>query len=284
MVALAGVACTAGLATDRPRRGPHHAHVALQTAAHTATWSLDLEKGRRSRGEEERLVARLVLNAVADAYGVPLRLDLDLFPGDEVRHTETLAPQPWQDLMLGRTAAVCHQGDGGPVAAVFPGAFNPLHAGHRRMIEIAHEHLGRAGGGRDFDPQRGQAAAGLYGDRAPRGPVPAAAGDLAHAGGDVRGEVAGVSAGRVFRGHRHAPPHRRLGVLSGGPPGVPGGLGRIAARGCRFLVFGRTVGKTLLRLADLELPDFFRDTCREVPPERFCQDVSSTAIRKRGKA
>ena len=58
----------------------------------------------------------------------------------------------------------------------------------------------------------------------------------------------------------------------------------IAARGCRFLVFGRTIGKTLLRLADLGLPDFFRDTCQEVPPERFCQDVSSTAIRKRGKA
>ena len=29
-VPLAGIACTAGLASDRPKRGPHRAHVALQ--------------------------------------------------------------------------------------------------------------------------------------------------------------------------------------------------------------------------------------------------------------
>ena len=57
----------------------------------------------------------------------------------------------------------------------------------------------------------------------------------------------------------------------------------IAARGCRFLVFGRTDGKRLERLADVELPDFFRDTCQEVPPEQFHQDVSSRAIRKEGR-
>ena len=91
LVALAGVACTAGLATDRPRRGPHHAHVALQTATRTATWSLELEKGRRSRADEEHLVARMILNALADACGVPARLDLALSPGEEVRYIETLA-------------------------------------------------------------------------------------------------------------------------------------------------------------------------------------------------
>ena len=122
-VPLAGVACTAGLATDRPRHGPHHAHVAVQTAARTATWSLELEKGRRSRADEEDLVARLMLNALAEACGVPqsptrltdsLRrsaslakpqasngpssrnmvedaLDLDLSPGEKVQYTETLA-------------------------------------------------------------------------------------------------------------------------------------------------------------------------------------------------
>ncbi len=168
LVALAGVACTAGLATDRSRRGPHHAHVALQTATRTANWSLELVKGRRSRGDEELVVSRMVLNALADACGVgtvpifgaghhakrgrdkngtvpfgqPLQLDLDLLPGEEVRYIETLASRPWQDLMLGRAAAVCHQGDGGLPAAVFPGAFHPLHAGHRRMMEIARDILG----------------------------------------------------------------------------------------------------------------------------------------------
>ena len=53
----AGVACTAGLATDRPKRGEHRIHVAVQTAARTATWSLELLKDRRSRLDEERLTA-----------------------------------------------------------------------------------------------------------------------------------------------------------------------------------------------------------------------------------
>ena len=66
----AGVSCTAGLATDRPKRGPHRAHVAVQTADQTRHWSLELEKDARSRQEEEQIVSRMVLNAVAEACGV----------------------------------------------------------------------------------------------------------------------------------------------------------------------------------------------------------------------
>ena len=71
---VAGVACTASLASDRPKRGPHRIHVALQTAALTAAWHLQLQKDRRSRAEEERLAGRLLLNVVAEACGVGLRL------------------------------------------------------------------------------------------------------------------------------------------------------------------------------------------------------------------
>ena len=47
--AAAGIASSASLASDRPKRGPHRAHVALQTAARTACWSLELQKAARSR-------------------------------------------------------------------------------------------------------------------------------------------------------------------------------------------------------------------------------------------
>jgi len=106
-VGAAGVACTAALATDRPRRGPHRAHVALQTASRTATWSLDLQKGRRTRAEEETLVARLVLSAVAAAGASDARLHLDLLEGEQLEQAETIAPQPWQDLLLGKVESVC---------------------------------------------------------------------------------------------------------------------------------------------------------------------------------
>ena len=77
----AGVACTAALSSDRPKRGPHRIHVAMQTVSSAATWSLQLNKGRRSRADEERLACRLVLGAVAEACGVDQRPKLDLFEG-----------------------------------------------------------------------------------------------------------------------------------------------------------------------------------------------------------
>jgi hypothetical protein len=93
-VRVAGVACTASLATDRPKRGPHRIHVALQTAAMTAAWWLQLQKGRRTRAEEERLAGRLVLNVVAEASGVPQRLSLDLLEGEQVQESRTKPRSP----------------------------------------------------------------------------------------------------------------------------------------------------------------------------------------------
>jgi hypothetical protein len=62
-----------------------------------------------------------------------------------------------------------------------------------------------------------------------------------------------------------------------------GAIEKIAARGCRFLVFGRNLGQGFVRLADLDLLDPLRPICREVPPEVFREDVSSTEIRKSGE-
>ena len=152
---LAGLSCTAGLATDRPRRGSHRAHLALQTAALTATWSLELLKDRRSRPEEERLVGRLLLNAIAKACGVASRLTLDLLEGERVEQTGTLAQPPWRDLLLGKVEVICTCGRPPAPSAIFSGAFNPLHQGHQRMVRNAAEILKRAGGNGDFDFERG---------------------------------------------------------------------------------------------------------------------------------
>jgi hypothetical protein len=59
-------------------------------------------------------------------------------------------------------------------------------------------------------------------------------------------------------------------------------LERIAGRGCRFLFFGRQMDESFVRLADLDLPKVLQALCREVPPDVFREDVSSTSIRKSG--
>ena len=278
----AGVGCTAGLRTDRPRRGPHRAHVALQTAARTDTWSLELQKGRRSRAEEEHLVGRMVLNAVADACGVPLQLDLPLTKGERVEHTQTIAPPSWQDLMLRKTEAVCLGGGPRPTTAIFPGAFHPLHVGHRRMAAIAREVL---------DTPVDIEMSILNVDKPPLDYTEIER-RLAQFPPD---QAVWLTRAATFEEKSRLFPRavfivgvdtlRRLVAweyYGGQRRACLGALEDIAGRGCRFLVFGRSVGPKWLRLADLDLPDFFRDMCREIPPEQFREDVSSRAVRKSG--
>ena len=237
-----------------------------------------MQKDCRTRRQEEELVGRMFLNAVAEACGLALRLELPLLASEEAAFAETKAPPPWQDLMLGKTEAVCH--GGGPASnAVFPGAFNPLHVGHRRMAEAARELLAAppaleisilnvdklpldyaeiARRLRQFPPEQAvwltRAATFEEKSRLFPGATFLVGADTLQRIGDAR---------------YYGDDPRLLGAA----------VERIAARGCRFLVFGRALGNTFLRLGDLDLPDALRDICREVPPERFREDVSSTAIR-----
>ena len=63
-VHLIGIGCTASLVTDRSKKGEYRVHVAAQTLRRTVVFSIQLVKGARSRQEEERLVADLILNVV----------------------------------------------------------------------------------------------------------------------------------------------------------------------------------------------------------------------------
>ncbi len=56
-------------------------------------------------------------------------------------------------------------------------------------------------------------------------------------------------------------------------------VARIAALGCRFLVFGRAVDGRFCLASDLNLPSQLRDLCEEVGESEFRQDVCSTELR-----
>jgi nicotinamide mononucleotide (NMN) deamidase PncC len=83
--AIVGLSCTAGLATDRPRRGEHQCFVGACGYETGQIRLLGLTKAARTRAEEEEVAARLILNALAEACSVGARLDLGLLPGEQVR-------------------------------------------------------------------------------------------------------------------------------------------------------------------------------------------------------
>ena len=283
----AGVACTASLASDRPKRGPHRVHLAVQTAAMTVARSLELTKGARTRAQEERLVSRLVLGAVAEACGVRRRLPVGLLEGEQLEDARVVAPQAWQDLLLGKVEKVRHGGPADradrPPEAILSGAFSPIHAGHRRMIETAQKLLGVPV---DWEMPI------LNADKPPLDYC-----ELARRVGQFGADEVVwltrsgkfVEKSALFPGVTFvvgADTLRRIADARfyGDDPGARrAALEQIAGRGCRFLVFGRDTGEGFITLGDLDLPDPLPSLCREVPADEFREDVSSTEIRKRGE-
>jgi hypothetical protein len=280
--AIAGVACTASLATDRPKRGPHRIHIALQTASLTAAWWLQLQKDRRTRAEEERLAGRMLLNVVAEACGVAERLTLDLLEDEKIVDSRTQAPSAWQDLLLGKVETVRIGPGQGMPKVIMPGAFNPMHDGHRRMIQIAQEMLKQPAVPEfsiinvDKPPldfiEIERRLAQFPGDQAVYLSRAATFEDKSRLFGATT-FVVGVDTLR-----RIASPQ----YYGNSASACECAIQRIAGRGCRFLVFCRNMGTGLVRLGDLDLPDLLLALCREVPPDVFREDVSSTSIRKSG--
>jgi nicotinamide mononucleotide (NMN) deamidase PncC len=80
-VPVIGLACTAALATDRPKKGDHRAHIGLTTADGTTVSSVILQKGTRDRVGEEQLVSDLIVSILAQACGLEDISESGLLPG-----------------------------------------------------------------------------------------------------------------------------------------------------------------------------------------------------------
>jgi nicotinamide mononucleotide (NMN) deamidase PncC len=284
---LAGIALTASLATDRPKRGAHRLHAAYQTASTTTAVSVELVKGRRSRQQEESVAAAVVLSLVAEACGLAERLPVDLSAEERLERAVKQAPAAWQELLAGKIERVgCQAAAGEPtkVAAatgplVFPGAFNPLHDGHRRMAAAAERLAGRRP---LFEISISNVDKPLLDfleiDRRVQQFEPGDAVWLTRA-------ATFVEKARLFPGATFivgADTIRRIAeakYYAGGVAGLVEALEAIANQGCRFLVFGRLIDGAFRTLSDLALPAALMSICAAVPEESFRADISSTVLR-----
>lgn len=278
--ALCGIGATASLATTRPKRGPHRVHVAWQSADRTVVESVELQKGARSRAEEEAVTRHLVLDAVAEACGIEGGPLTSSDVRSQVVRREKQAPTAWSELLVGRRDVVAIGGAAATSAVLFPGAFHPLHAGHERMAQIAAARCGTAVtfelsiANVDKPPldfiELDDRLAGMA-----RRPVL-----LTRAA--TFAEKARIAPGATFVVGADT-------LVRIGDPRYYGdddarrdaAIATIAGQGCRFLVFGRTIEGAFCGLADLDLPAALRALCDEVPEAEFRNDISSTELRRR---
>jgi len=283
---LVGVGATASLVSDRPKRGEHRVHVAIQTATTTATYSLVLAKDDRVRLAEETLAAQLLLLGLAKSCQLDVAdtrsiFEKDLQGNEQIKSSLQQANAEWTELLLGERSQVCYPASH-HAQSVFPGAFNPPHVGHKRIAAIAAERLGcpvsyelsitnvdkppldffeidtRLKQLRDFDGQTPI----LLSD-APTFPAKAALfpGCTFVVGADT---IARIANPKYYRGEA---------------TGFAAAIQQIADGGCRFLVFGRQLQGKFCVLSDIELPQALLDLCDEVSAADFREDISSSEVR-----
>jgi nicotinic acid mononucleotide adenylyltransferase/nicotinamide mononucleotide (NMN) deamidase PncC len=289
--AVAGAACTASLATDRPKRGDHRFHVAVHTTGQTLVRSLTLTKGARDRAGEETVLDAVLLNALAEAFGLTERVDVPLLPGEEVWDETVVATGALAALFRGEINAACVESDGrvrtgAPTPALLlPGAFNPIHAGHWGLADAAAKLTGSSAA---FELSVTNV------DKPPLGP------------GEVRRRLAQF-AWRAPIWLVRAPTFVEKARLLPGATFVVGAdtaervvaqryyhdsseemaraFHEIHGHGCRFLVAGRVCADgRFAELHHLNIPEAHRDLFAAIPAEAFRVDVSSTALRAECRA
>jgi hypothetical protein len=240
-------------------------------------YSVELVKGERSRAEEEAVATQIVLKAAAEACGVANNLPANLTSNEPVVRREKIAPSAWTELLLGQRLLVGAK-TYEPGQAVFSGSFNPLHAGHRRMVELAAKRLGVPVALElsttnvdkpplDFleidDRLRQLNGVTVLLTRAPTFVEKAAIfpGSTFVVGADTLARIAEAA------------------YYNGSAASRDAAIAAIADHGCRFLVFGRSAGGRFIALANLELPASLRTLCEAVPESEFRDDSASTKMR-----
>lgn len=268
-----GLACTASLASNRDKRGQHRAHVALQTE--DATYAAHLAFSGDRDGEEREL-----LELLWHALDVALELELGVQAPAAPVIAHTPAQAHWRQLILGEELAFATAPHDGRL--LMPGAFNPMHHAHRRMLAIAEAKTGLAGAYElsivnvdkplldysEIDARLRQFDRPVWVTRLPT---------FLEKARHFRGAHFAVgidTAVRIAEADYYASAEARDRALA-----------ELAALGTRFVVFGRRLGGDgFVGLTDVDLPETLRSLCIGVSREEFDEPVSSTALRAGNRA
>ena len=285
-----GLACTAAIVTDRPKKGTHRAHITTWQNEQVVSYTIVMDKGLRNRDGEESLVSQIMLNALANAYGLEERLEIPLSPGDKLT-VDCSDIEEAATLLRDGSISFFGVNDVGQVKTdnkrpplLLPGSFNPLHDGHLQLGRVAAEITGQ--------PIAFELSA--YNVDKPPLPVP-----------DILDRIAQF-AGRWPIFTSNAPTFLGKAKVFPGATFVVGfdtavrimqpryynnsdtemreALDTLDALGCKFMVAGRVDKNGQFQEAtELPILDGIPDLFIPIAGDKFRRDISSSELRKAGK-
>jgi nicotinic acid mononucleotide adenylyltransferase len=280
-----GLICTATIATDRPKRGEHRAHIAYWRHEKMARHTIYLKKGAREREEEEKVVSRVILNALSQAYNLSASLPVPITVEDGFEEQLTDIEANVNCLLSGQLSYFGLRPEGSllekPPPALLSGSFNPLHEGHLKLAKAAEKILNTPVG---FE------LSVVNADK-PDLPLPEVLNRLAQFAG--RHTILAGSAPTFVEKARHYPgttfvvgfdtAERILQTrfYNDSEKELTTALAAIRDQGCCFLVAGREdKSGTFHEAATLDVAPAFRDFFQPIPTSLFRHDISSTEIRQ----
>lgn len=282
---LFGLGCTASLSSGQSKRGDHRIYMALQTEQTTLARSIILDKGSRSRSEEEALTASLCLNGLAFLTGQQ-EGELSLSKNETLLSSVTPGLAHWSGLFTGQVEAVNHLGQlltsTNKPRALLCGSFNPLHEGHLEMVRCAKGLLGHPV---DFElciDNLDKLVLDYHAIKDRLSQFPKQSVWLTNAPAFVEKcrlfprttFLVGTDTLARIGSENYYSSSRKL----------KDSLAEIASLECDFLVYGRVGNQGFVTLNDLKLPAGLARLCRQVPEQVFRNDLSSSDIRNQKEA
>ena len=135
---LLGLAITANLSTTYKKKGDHKFFIVIQSYNYTKYLECYLEKGKRSRNEEEELITSFAISLLAQSCGIDYEMP-KLDEDEKIIFDKIDAKKSWKKLFNNEVGFISNQKNNPEL--IFPGSFNPLHEGHKAMRDYAEEFL-----------------------------------------------------------------------------------------------------------------------------------------------
>lgn len=274
-IAPFGLSCTAALATDRTRRGEDRAYIALQNLEGFCLRTLKFSK-TRNRAEQEAALGSALIDFLAVTL-LDREIDQSLANDNlmEIEDRAFEAERDWRALVSHEVNKVER---GGPVRALLPGAFNPIHQGHQEMARLAAlklsapVHFELSITNVDKPPlsywhlhrrvEQLEASGHYVLTRAPTFREKAALFP------NTWFVVGADTLARIDQDQYYASAPDRLEAIAS-----------IEDQGCKFLVFGRMMNGSFTTLRDLSVSNELMALCEGIDEDAFRQDISSSALR-----
>ena len=283
---MVGISCTAAIATNRIKKGDHRAIIAACSKDSIKTYLLVLNKGERTRAEEDLVVSSLLISVVAQQAGIKFPIGHLLKSGVVIQINEVSATTQMNLLSDNKIPYLKFTPDGGisynlPEAIqymVFPGSFNPLHDGHKKLVQVIEN---------DSPVEVIYEISIANVDKPPLLPE-----EIIDRQSQFLGQASVLVTNQpTFIGKSKKIPIRNF--LIGwdtarriidekyyeNKQDMIESLLDMKSRGIIFYVAGRVHKGSFKRITDLNLPDMFHDLFVEIEENKFRSDISSSEIR-----